>query len=169
MSARDAVPLHSLSTPDACLAPDDGSLPMPSAVCLGRLVGFTDEGRTPLVVGPDTGAVAARPARAAVDLHGAHVGRSVVLMWDPARPGPPIVLAVLRDEGGWPLRERIGQVEVSADGERMTISAREQLVLRCGKASITLRSDGRIDVHGDTIVTQAVRANHVRGGSVQLN
>jgi hypothetical protein len=78
-------------------------------------------------------------------------------------------MGVLHDNVGWPLAEQPGRVEVEADGERLIINANEHLVLRCGKACMTLRRDGRIEIRGETIVSQATGANRIRGGSVELN
>lgn len=43
------------------------------------------------------------------------------------------------------------------------------LVLRCGKASISLREDGKVVIRGTEIVTIASRSNRVKGGSVEIN
>ena len=62
----------------------------------------------------------------------------------------PIVMGVVRGEEAWPTEERPVQVEVDADGERLIVSSREQLVLRCGKASITLTKAGKVLIQGST-------------------
>src|SRR5690242_6343107 len=108
--------------------------PVAAAAVSGELVALAGEGQLPLVTysgQPGSGAV---PARSVVDLHGAHIGQGVVLLFDGGDVHKPIVIGVLRNDQGWPLQERIGQVEVSANGERMIVSAQQQLVLRCGKA-----------------------------------
>jgi uncharacterized protein (DUF2345 family) len=60
-------------------------------------------------------------------------------------------------------------VELESDGERLVVSARRQLVLRCGEARITLSEDGLVEIRGEEIVTQAVGRNRMRGGSIELN
>ena len=70
---------------------------------------------------------------------------------------------------GWPLAEAPAQVEVDADGERMIVSAKEQLVLRCGKASITLTKAGKVLIQGSYVSSRSTGVNRVKGGSVQLN
>ncbi len=150
-----------------------GAPAMPAApihgVLIGELVAIADDGRQPLVCYPGQAGSAALRARTTVDLHGPHVGAPVLLMFDRGDPGLPIVTGVLREGVGWPLPDAPAQVEVDADGERMIVSAREQLVLRCGKASIRLTKSGRVEIKGETIVSQATGANRIRGGSVQLN
>lgn len=124
---------------------------------------------TPMVALPAPHDEAGLRARSIVDLHGVHIGRPVMLMFEQGNPALPIVVGVLRD----PLEAAPGlhpdQLEVSVDGHRVLLSARQELVLQCGKASLTLRQDGRVEVHGEDIVTRAAGANKVQGGSVQLN
>jgi hypothetical protein len=135
----------------------------------GQIVGFTGEGLIPLVTYSRQPGVAAIPARAILDLHRSHIGSDVVLAFENGDPHRPIVMGYFRNEKTWRMPEQAGHVEVDVDGERLVITSREQIVLRCGKASILLRKDGHVEITGETVVSQAVGANHVRGGSVQLN
>jgi hypothetical protein len=141
----------------------------PQGPIVGELIAMTDDGRTPLVIYPGQPGSAAIAARTVVDLHGAQIGRAVVLMFENADPLRPIVMGVLREGAGWPLAERPAQVEVDADGERLTIEAREQLVLRCGKASITLTKAGKVLIQGAYVSSRSTGVNRIKGGSVQLN
>jgi hypothetical protein len=138
-------------------------------VVTGELIAITDERQTPLVTFTGQIGAAAVRARSAVDLHGAHIGQRVVLMFEEADPARPIVMGVLRGAHGWPLPEPPAQVEVEADGERMLVSARDQLVLRCGKASITLTSAGKVLIQGSYVSSRSSGVNWIKGGSVQLN
>ncbi|WP_342113455.1 DUF6484 domain-containing protein [Pseudoduganella sp. OTU4001] len=143
--------------------------PAPGGVVVGELLAMKDEGRTPLVVFPGQPGTAAIAARTVVDLHGPHIGAKVVLMFEGSDLTRPIIMGVLREGDGWPLPEQPGQVEVDADGERMIVSAREQLVLRCGKASITLTKAGKVLIQGSYLLSRSTGANRIKGGSVQLN
>ena len=78
-------------------------------------------------------------------------------------------MGVLRSEGGVAFDERPGQVELLADGERLVVTAKEQLVLRCGKASITLTKAGKVLIDGEYVSSRSSGVNRLRGGSVQLN
>lgn len=138
-------------------------------IIVGKLVGFTQSGTTPLVTFHGQPGTAALPARTTVDLHGIHIGRDAVLMFEDGDPARPIIVGCLRREGDKTLPERAGTVEVDADGERLVVSARKGLVLRCGKASITLSKDGRIVVRGAQVVSHSSGLNRIRGGSVQIN
>ena len=63
-------------------------------------------------------------------------------------------------------------IAVEVDGsaiEREVIEAKDELVLRCGAASITLRADGTVRVIGRDITSWARRRHRIRGGSVAIN
>ena len=140
-----------------------------SGVLIGVLVGLKDGGRTPLVTFPGQPDNAAIPARATFDLHGSHIGRDVVLMFEGGDPQQPIVLGCLAQKRNWPLSDRPGQVEVDADGERLVVTAKEQLILRCGKAQITLTKTGKVLIQGTYVSSRSSGVNRIKGGSVQLN
>jgi hypothetical protein len=140
-----------------------------TGVVIGELLAIADNGETPLVVFPGQIGTAAVRARAVVDLHGAHTRKAVVLMFESGDPSRPIVIGVLRGAAGWPLDERPGQVQVDADGERLLVSAKEQLVLRCGKASITLTKAGKVLIQGENVSSRSTGVNRVKGASIQLN
>jgi hypothetical protein len=111
---------------------------------------------------------AALRARTTIDLHGAHVGRKVVLMFEEGDPRRPIVLGCLRQEGANAVIES-GLVDVDADGERLTVTAKERLVLRCGRASITLTKAGKLILQGAYVSSQSSGVLRIKGGSVQIN
>ena len=138
-------------------------------IVIGELIAMKDHGRTPLVLFAGQPGSAALAARTVIDLHGPHIGRKVVLMFEGGDPGRPIVMGVLRESEGWPLAAPPGQVEVDADGERMIVTAKEQVVLRCGKASITLTKAGKVLIQGSYVLSRSSGVNRIKGGSVQLN
>ncbi len=90
---------------------------------------------------------------------------------DPARPivvgllqsGTPLLDAVLEESGG---RDRL---EARVDGKRVVIEGRDEVELRCGKASITLRRDGRVEVRGVRLKSEASGLHRIRGGKVEIN
>jgi len=140
-----------------------------NGVVIGELVAMKDAGRTPLIVYQGQPGAEALPARSVVDLHGEHIGKQVLGRFEFGYPARPIVMGVLRDGESWPLDERPGTVEVDAGGERLIVSARQQLVVRCGKASITLDRTGKVTIRGTHVVSHSEGVNRIRGGSVQLN
>lgn len=151
-----------------------GSRPAPSlgadrpALVVGELIAIDNQGRTPLVLYPGQSGEAAMPARSIVDLHGDHIGRQVVLVFTGPGDDRPIILGVLRDDPGTP---RLGpdHYEVQADGERLIVAAREQLVLRCGLASITLTKEGKVLIQGTYLSSRSSGVHRIKGGSVQIN
>jgi len=140
-----------------------------TGIVIGELIGMANEGRTPLVRYPGQPGTAALLARTVVDLHGPHIGREVVLLFEGADPSRPIIMGVLQEGEGWPHDKRPDQVEVDVDGERMLVTAKEQLVLRCGKASITLTKAGKVMIKGSYVLSRSSGVNRIKGGSVQLN
>jgi Domain of unknown function (DUF6484) len=138
-------------------------------VVLGELLALGGEGHAPLVRHPGQRSTQALAARSTVDLHGLHIGQPVVLMFELGDPSRPVVLGVLRGQQGWPMDEKPAQVDVDADGQRLIVSAKDQLVLRCGKASITLTKAGKVLIEGSYVLSRSTGVNRVKGGSVQLN
>ena len=138
-------------------------------VMIGSLVGLADSGRTPLVTYSGQPGTAALAAQSIVDLHGAHIGRRVVLMFEAGDPLRPLVMGLLRQDGPWPLAQQPGNVELDVDGERLTITAAEQLVLRCGSASITLTKAGKILIRGAYVSSASTGVNRITGGAIHLN
>ncbi len=56
----------------------------------------------------------------------------------------------------------------SAGASRRVLEVEDELILRCGEASITLRRD-EIIIRAPYVETRAAETNKIRGGSVQVN
>lgn len=142
----------------------------PAGVIIGELIAIANEGRAPMVLYAGQPGTAAVAARTTIDLHGPHIGRKVVLMFEGGDSTKPIVMGVLRDnDEGWPLAEKPGEVQIDADGQRLVVSAKEQVVLQCGKASITLTKAGKVLIQGTYVLSRSSGVIRVKGGSIQLN
>jgi len=76
---------------------------------------------------------------------------------EPARSQPELAL---------PSEER---VEVKVDGKRLQITAHDELVLQCGKASITLRRNGRLIIRGAYVESRSSGTHRIKGGAVLIN
>jgi len=59
--------------------------------------------------------------------------------------------------------------EADVDGARVRICARDEVVIACGQASITLRRNGRVVIRGIHVETRAAGTNRIRGGQVRVN
>ena len=59
--------------------------------------------------------------------------------------------------------------DVMIDGKRVTFDAKEEIVLRCGKASITLTRAGKVLIRGAYLLNRSSGVNRVKGASVQIN
>ena len=90
-------------------------------------------------------------------------------MFEDGEPRRPVVMGCLTQKEAWPQAERPAQVEVDTDGERLVVSAKKELVLRCGKASITLTKAGKVLIQGAYVSSRSSGVNRIKGGSVQLN
>lgn len=135
---------------------------------IGDLVAIRDDG-TPLVLVERHADSRALPARSIIDIHSGHVGRQVVLFFEDGDPSKPVVLGVIRDSGTRVSTATAGHVDIDADGERLVVSARERLVLQCGKASITLTKTGKVIIQGAYVSNRSSGVLRMKGGSVQIN
>ncbi|MEE2732366.1 MAG: DUF6484 domain-containing protein [Pseudomonadota bacterium] len=153
------------------------NIPLPESqrafgIYTATLIGFKD-GVTPLIClsqpSASTEMSMALPARSIVELHGDHIGSEVVIQYENGERGKPMIMGVVRTPSAWPGPERPTQVTVEADDERLTVDAKQQIVLRCGKASITLTQAGKVLIKGTYISSRSSGANRIKGGSILLN
>lgn len=102
-------------------------------------------------------------------------GQSVLLVFENEDPGLPIIVDVLCDSiqtkgEKAPLALQTDETEaVFVDGRQVTFNAKEQIVLRCGKASITLTRAGKILIKGAYLLHRSSGVNRIKGASVQIN
>jgi uncharacterized protein DUF6484 len=59
--------------------------------------------------------------------------------------------------------------DVTVDGKRISFDAKEEIVLRCGKASITLTKAGKVLIRGAYLLSRSSGSNRIKGGSVNIN
>jgi hypothetical protein len=60
-------------------------------------------------------------------------------------------------------------IEADVDGRRVRLTARDEIVLECGSASVTLRRNGRVVIRGTYVETHSQGTNRIKGGQVQIN
>ena len=95
--------------------------------------------------------------------------RGLVLVFEAGRLDLPIVTGVLVEGPTVAARLPAGELEATVDGQRVRIEGSEEIVLRCGNASIVLRSNGRVIIRGTYVETRSSGTNRIKGGSVQIN
>jgi hypothetical protein len=139
-------------------------------VSIGKLHGFDASGR-PLVDFPESPTGGPLPVRTTIAPTSDDVGREVALLFEGGAADRPILMGFLqapRALGG----ERSAAAaprEVQLDGERLVLSAQQEIVLRCGKASITLTRAGKVLIRGAYLLSRSSGVNRIKGGSVQIN
>ena len=149
-------------------------------VVIGVLEGFGASGE-PLIGHPESRDGASLPARSAVALVVADIGREVALLFEGGDPDKPLVMGLLHaphrlaEPASAPVTAGaegdpgVGPLEVTRDGERIEFNAAKEIVLRCGKASITLTRAGKILIRGAYLLARSSGVNRIQGGSVQIN
>lgn len=117
--------------------------------------------------------------------------RGVVLNFEDGRPDAPIITGLLQDFSGVELGEppqiwdddeqpeaesdepepesNLDQVEARVDGKRIELEAADEIVLKCGQASIVLRRNGRVVIRGTYVESRSRGVNRIKGGSVEIN
>ena len=99
----------------------------------------------------------------------------VLLVFENNDPEQPIIIDTLHsliDEitESPPMELQVEEsTDVTVDGKRITFDAREQIELRCGKASIILTQAGKIIIRGAYLLNRSSGVNRIKGGSVQIN
>lgn len=85
----------------------------------------------------------------------------------------PVIIDIIHDRiEPAPLEvesDRCKPEQVKVDGETVTLDAKKEIVLRCGKASITLTSAGKVLIRGAYLLNRSSGVNRIKGGSVQIN
>jgi hypothetical protein len=137
-------------------------------VVIGALAGFDAQGEA-LVTFPGMPGGEALAARATVALAAGDVGREVALLFERGDPRRPLVMGLLHRAAPREVRITREGAEVRVDGQRVELAAEDELVLRCGKASITLTKAGKILIRGAYVLTRSSGVNRIQGGSVEIN
>lgn len=95
------------------------------------------------------------------------IGAQVALMFVAGDPSLPLVIGRIQRLPQVPAATPAAVAHV--DGERLEFSAEREIVLRCGKASITLTREGKVLIKGAYLSSRSSGVNRIKGGSVQIN
>jgi len=95
--------------------------------------------------------------------------RALVMNTDDRNPRL-VLIGLLRERVGSKARDAgPGELTVTVDGETLQLDAEKQIVLRCGKASLMLRRDGRVILSGTYVVSCSRGPNKIKGATVAIN
>lgn len=166
----------------------------PGEIVLGYLKGIDANG-SPLVVYPQLPNENPIAAMSTVAVTQLHIGRQVALLFAKGNYQQPVIMgfiysplddllesfsftdteAVLsQNPSGTAIdtNEHDSNTEldtVKVDGKKVVIEGKEEVVLKCGEASITLTSTGKILIRGKYLLSRSSGVNRILGGSVQVN
>ena len=92
----------------------------------------------------------------------------VVCLLEDGQAEKPIIIGIVASPHTT-ASETGDQMTATVDGERVVLTGKEEVVLKCGKASITLTRAGKILLRGTHLLSRSSGANRIKGGSVQIN
>jgi hypothetical protein len=143
---------------------------------VGRLSGPSPSGEILVEYGGSTRVARSISSVGRKDLFDArNRGRDVLLIFEAGDADRPIIVGLMDN----PLEYLVSMdlapqgaaqpKEVSLDGKRIVLEAEEEVVLKCGSGSITLRKDGKIIIKGTHLLSRSTGPNRIKGGSVNIN
>lgn len=133
------------------------------SVIVGRIAALQESG-VPLVDFPGNASGKLVPAQALVPVTAADTGRNVALTFEDGESSLPIVVGLFQTPGAI-----APQREIRVDEETLVLSAKKEVVIQCGRSSITLTSTGKVLIQGEYVSSRSSGVNKIRGGSIQLN
>nr|WP_321400697.1 DUF6484 domain-containing protein [uncultured Desulfobacter sp.] len=154
-------------------------------VRVGKIVRIDGDGQ--ILVDYPQNSMGAMPARftRAMDIESLvsakNKGLQVLLVFEDNRPDRPIIIDVLSSlmDGIYGQESRSEQEDLVLDmdetqditlnGKKIIFTGQEEIVLKCGKASITMTKAGKIIIRGAYLLNRSSGVNRIKGGSVQIN
>ena len=167
----------------------------PGEIIIGSLVDINAQGQ-PLVDFPESPVTQPLPAISTLGLTRQHIGRQVALLFANGNPQNPVIMGLIHSplhdlitayeltpdktadqtsadqtatEEQTASQELTRDKDLTINDKRLVIEAKEEIVLKCGEASITLTKAGKILIRGKYILTRSEGVNRIMGGSVQVN
>ena len=143
---------------------------------LGRIVAVNAQHRVLVDIDGVSGSIV---ARLAIPADTARIRRAIrsrqvaVLGFENGDLGFPIVVGLIAAPARKPVEEASalppGVIQADIDGRRVRLKAADEIVLECGKASVTLRRNGKVVIRGTHVETNSEGTNRVKGGQVRIN
>lgn len=146
-------------------------IPLPSTPTPARVDGVVigvlldvPRADAPVVAFPGCSDDTGLAARTTTALTRQDIGAQVALMFEAGDLARPLVIGRIQR-----LQETATPAVALLDGERLEFTAEREIVLRCGKASITLTRAGKVIIRGTYLSSRSSGVNRIKGGSVQIN
>lgn len=164
-------------------------------ILLGRLEAIDDAGSA-IISMPEISIFDQSVALSTITISPQHLGRQVALMFTQGSNPMPVIIGLIHsplqqvldtvlantvtpngDELVFPDSlnasnnppSELSSSLVQIDGKQLILEGHEEIVLRCGEASITLNKSGKISIRGKYLLSRATGVNRILGGSVQVN
>ena len=142
----------------------------PTNAYIARFHGFDTEVQ-PLVTGMAQLPGETVLARTTIPLSYETIGADVVVLCEQGDPRRPIIIGVISPRSLPSVSSAIPRelMSVEADEDRYVISAKREIVLRCGDSSITLTCTGKVIIKGNYILSRSTGYNKIKGAAVDIN
>jgi len=153
---------------------------LPGEVVVGTIVDVSSKG-IPQVDFPGKPGSRFLEAITIVPVNKDSIGRQAALLFQNGNLEKPMIMGLVCDfyqastkappvtDPSVVNRNKYDPVDVELDGERVSFTAKKEIVLKCGKASITLTRSGKILIRGTYVLNRSSGTNRIKGGSVQIN
>jgi hypothetical protein len=169
--------------------PSSNALANTSSLLVGKVVSINDHGN-PMIAYDEATQTLPVEALTTVPLDVASIGKDVAVSFAQNQGGIPIVMGVIRrilddvisqqteliiptedvqDETNNSSNTEVAKPEIIVDGNKLELSAAEEITLRCGKSSITLNKNGKILIKGEHMLNRTSGSYKIKSGSIQLN
>ncbi len=161
----------------------------PGEVVIGEILGLSAAAE-PLVSFPQINGNKPVVAMSTLPINAEQVGRRVALLFAAGDLDQPLIIGLIHS----PLQDLIDEfeatsthsndqhvtqssqvaetdtsIEASIDGKKVVIEGQDEVVLKCGEASITLKKSGKVIIRGKYLLNRSTGVNRILGGSVQIN
>jgi|CXWL01.1.fsa_nt_gi hypothetical protein len=120
------------------------------------------------IVIPNLFGMEAVAARSIVPLSQEQLGEEVLVAFEAGNLRSPYIIGALWNSEQPPAVSQ-PPIEAKVDGQQVVIEGKKEIVLKCGKASITLTRAGKVLIRGAYVLSRSSGVNRVKGGSVQIN
>ena len=157
----------------------------PGEIIIGSVTGIDGQGQ-PLVDYVKNPSGQPLVAMSTLGIAAMHIGRNVALLFANGDPLRPVIMGLIHS----PLHDLIVSYDAKAqeqpsseqaalssptvdditlDGKRIVLEGKEEVIIKCGEASITLTKEGKILIRGSYLLNRSSGMNRIMGGSVQVN